>query len=596
MRWPLRTEFEIARQAVRILEHRERRILFLLIPPTLLVALLEVLGVASLAPFIALLSEPERFMKHRVLRWTWTTFGFTSLNDLFFCIGLGILVLLLVSNATAATTMWAMLRFAWMRNASLSTRLLRGYLYRPYAFFLERTVADLMKSVADVQFICLDVLWHMMALVARLFAIILISGTLFFIEPVLAGGAVAVFGGIYGGLFAVSRRRAARAGRTRLEADKRRHKLAMESLQGSREIKLYRLEDAVLHRYWRAAVEASRSASNHALLNLVPRYALETVAFGGVLVMMLYLLKTRHGLGGALPILGIYAFATMRLLPALQAVFVGFNSLRYNSTVVATVSKEFAAAPAAAQSGSEDPLTFEREVTLKDISFAYARAAKPALKDISVTLKRSDWVGFVGPTGSGKSTLVDVMLGLLEPTSGTLAVDGVPLTPSKHRAWQARTAYVPQQIFLVSDTVEANICFGIPPEQIDRQRLERAARIAQIYDFITRELPDGFKTWVGDRGIRLSGGQRQRIGIARALYREPRFLVLDEATSALDGATESAFFEALHAELKDVTVVSITHRLSTTRNFDRVYRLESGEIIDEVAPEALVEAAPAFTQ
>jgi ABC-type multidrug transport system fused ATPase/permease subunit len=593
MRWPLQTEIRLARTAFGLLEPGERRRVFLLVPPTLLVALLEVAGVASLAPFIALLAEPERFMKHRVLRWVYTTLGFRSFDSLFFAVGVGILILLIISNVTAATTTWAMFRFSWLRSASMSTRLLRGYLHRPYPFFLERNAADLLrKSLTDVQSVALDVMLQLMALVARLFVILLIGGALFVIEPVLAAGAVVVFGGMYGALFTLSRRWATKLGKTRMEADARRFKVALEGLHGAKEIKLYRLEDSLAERYRKASVEAAKSASNNIVLSQVPRYALETLAFGGVLILMLYLLKTRGRLTGALPILGLYAFASMRLLPALQAVFTALNSLRFHSTVVGVLEKEFASIRTnKKEPATPPPLAFDQKLELDEVTFSYANTEKPVLSNVSVSLKPGEWVGFVGPTGSGKSTLVDIMLGLLEPTTGRVLIDGVPLTPDLHRSWQARTAYVPQLIFLVADTVEANICFGIPPEKIDRGRMEMAARIAQIHDFIVSDLPNGYQTQVGDRGVRISGGQRQRVGIARALYRSPRFLVLDEATSALDSATEAAFFQTLRAELHDVTVVSITHRLTTTKSFDRVYQLEGGVIVAETRPDALIERA-----
>lgn len=595
MRWPLQTELRIAREALGMLEPRERRQVLLLVPPTLVVALLEVLGVASLAPFIALLAEPQRFMKHRLLRWAYTTFSFSSVEALFFFVGLGILVLLVASNLTSALTTWAMYRYAWMRNASLSTRLLRGYLSRPYAFFLERNAADLLrKSLSDAQAVAVDIMLQMMQLIARFFVILLIGGALFFIEPVLAAGAVVVFGGMYGTLFFASRKWATRMGKVRVEADTRRFRLAIEGLHGAKEIKLYRLEESIAGRFNKAAVEASRAAAGHSVLAQIPRYALETVAFGGVLIMMLYLLRTRQGLGGALPLLGLYAFASMRLLPALQGVFTAMNSLRYNSTVVSVLTKEFRGMPPMRKDGDDAAnVTFERSVELDDVSFSYATSPRPVLEKVSLRIDRGEWVGFVGPTGSGKSTLVDIMLCFFEPTSGAFKIDGVPVTRDMHRAWQAQTAYVPQQIFLVADTVEANICFGIPPEKIDRARLEKAARIAQIHDFIVKEMPSGYQSTVGDRGMRLSGGQRQRMGIARALYRSPRFLVLDEATSALDGATEAAFFEALREELHDVTVVSITHRLTTTRSFNRVYRLEAGVIVGQVVPGTLVDSPEA---
>jgi ATP-binding cassette, subfamily B, bacterial PglK len=592
-RWPLKTEFQIARGALRLLEPRERRRLLLLVPPTLLVALLDVAGIASLAPFIALLAEPERFMKHRILRWVYAVLSFKSIDSLFFAVGLGVLLLLVLSNVTAAVTTWAMYRFSWMRSATMSTRLLRGYLFRPYTFFLERNAADLLrKSLSDVQSVAMDVMLHLMSLIARLFVICLIAGALFFIEPVLACGAILVFGGTYGSLFMLTRRWAKRLGRARIEADAQRFKIAIEGLQGAKEIKLYRLEDSVADRFRKASVSVAKAAARHITLTQIPRYALETLAFGGVLIMMLYLLRTRGRLTGALPLLGLYAFASMRLLPALQAVFAALNSLRFHSTVVGVLQKEFTTigtpAPPRAPQASLD---FNSDIRLEDIGFSYPNTERPVLEHVSLSLKCGEWIGFVGPTGSGKSTLADIMLGLLEPTSGAMKVDGVPITPELCRAWQTRCAYVPQQIFLVADTVEANICFGIPPHEIDHARLEWAARVAQIHDFVAKELPGGYKSTVGDRGVRLSGGQRQRVGIARALYRSPRFLVLDEATSALDGETEAAFFQTLRTELKNVTVVSITHRLTTTKSFDRVYRIESGVITATTRPDALVEPA-----
>ena len=504
--------------------------------------------------------------------------------------GLSILALLVISNAAGALNAWAMLRFAWMRDASLSMRLLRSYLYRPYPFFLERNVTDLMrKSLLDVHYVSVDVMWHLMSLVSRSFVIVLISAALFSIEPMLACGAVFVFGGVYGGLFMFSRRWSTKSGRVHMTANTQRFVIANDALQGAKEVKLYRLEEPVLKRFFNASVEASAAASNQHLLAQLPRYALETVAFGAMLVMTLYLLRTRHSLQGALPLLGLYIFAAMRLLPALQAVFGAFNTIRYHSHVVEVVAKEFEGEELpGAPDGPAGEATFENALRLDDVGFSYAGSPRPVLSRVALTIRRGEWVSFVGPTGSGKSTLVDLMLGLLEPTEGTISLDGVPLTRERHRAWQAQTAYVPQQIFLMDDTVAANICFGVARDDIDRARLERVARIAQIHDFVTTELANGYDTVVGDRGIRLSGGQRQRIGVARALYRWPRFLVLDEATSALDSATEHAFFEALRAELGQCTVISITHRIATTKNFERVYRLENGALMgDELAPGAL---------
>jgi ABC-type multidrug transport system fused ATPase/permease subunit len=214
------------------------------------------------------------------------------------------------------------------------------------------------------------------------------------------------------------------------------------------------------------------------------------------------------------------------------------------------------------------------------LSFRYERAERETLHNISLTIGASEWVALVGSTGSGKTTLADLILGLLTPTDGEVLVDGTPLSGEVVRTWQRAVGYVPQNIFLVDDTVERNICFGVPEDQLDRSALERAARIAQLHDFVVSELPQSYGTVIGERGVRLSGGQRQRIGIARALYRAPRLLVLDEATSALDSVTEGAFFDALRKDLRETTVISIAHRLSTTRDFDRIYVMKVGRVVD----------------
>jgi ABC-type multidrug transport system fused ATPase/permease subunit len=406
-----------------------------------------------------------------------------------------------------------------------------------------------------------------------------VGGTLLFIDPLLACIAVPVFAGTYGFIFVLSRRVAARAGARRLAADTARFRIAGESLAGAKEIKLYRLERVVASRFKRAAVEASRNMSSYLILAQIPRYALESVAFGGVLIMVLYLLKSGRHLDGALPVIGLYAFASVRLLPAFQSIFASLNALRFNAGSVGALRKEVDGEAPPTDDKTTVTTPFDRRIELDDVSFSYATSVRPVLEKVSFTIDRGDWIAVVGPTGSGKSTLVDILLGLLQPTSGRVVIDGAELGPERHRAWQAQTAYVPQQIFLVDDTVEANICFGVAADKVDKARMERAARVAQIHDFVVNEMPAGYQTMVGDRGIRVSGGQRQRIGIARALYRDPVLLVLDEATSALDGGTEAIFFEALRKEHEKCTVVSITHRATTTRSFDRVHRLESGVLV-----------------
>jgi ABC-type multidrug transport system fused ATPase/permease subunit len=245
-------------------------------------------------------------------------------------------------------------------------------------------------------------------------------------------------------------------------------------------------------------------------------------------------------------------------------------------------------APQPVQAPAAAPLPLARAITLEGITYAYPKAPRAAVQGLALEIPAFTTVGLVGATGSGKTTTVDIILGLLEPQAGQLRVDGAPITAENRRAWQRSLGYVPQQIFLADDTVAANIAFGIPKNQIDREAVERAARIANLHDFVTLEMPQGYSTVVGERGIRLSGGQRQRIGIARALYHRPQVLILDEATSALDNLTEQAVMEAVHALGHEITIILIAHRLSTVRDCDHIYLLEKGQLTAQGTYDELV--------
>ncbi len=584
------------RQVLAILTFEERRQLGMLTPLVVMTALLETAGVASIVPFLALLSDPLVVTTNPAARFIYKSLGFGSTQQFFFAVGVGVLLLLTVGNTVSAVTNWLLLRFSWMRGHTLSSRLLRGYLRQPYEYFLSHNSADLGKNIlAEVQSVVTGVIVQAVQLVARLVVVVLVSLSLFLIDPFMALGIITVFGGVYGGIYFGVRRHVTLTGRERTVVNQQRFKVAAESLAGVKELKLYGLEDVVVDQFQRPSKRFAELQASNAIVGQSPRYALETIAFGGVLIMVLHLLHSGRSLDQVLPVVGLYAFAAYRMLPGLQIIFAGVNALRFNLGALEILHRDLVSKEAGTPTPEPVAVPFARALALDGIGFTYAGVEVPTLRDVSLTIHPGEWVAFVGPTGAGKSTLIDLLLGLLEPTHGRMSADGMPLVDEAHRrGWQRHTAYVPQQIFLVDDTVAANICFGVAAANVDRERMMQAARVAQIAEFIETEMPDGYQTAIGERGVRLSGGQRQRLGIARALYRRPSLLVLDEATSALDNNTEARFFAALRAELANVAVVSIAHRLSTTRDFHRIFVLERGRIVDEGTFNDLQERSPHF--
>lgn len=588
----------VLRNVLSLLSPLERRQLLLMTPAVVFMALLETAGVASIVPFLALLSDPNALERNPRLQFFYDQGGFESPQSFFFVVGLGVLLLVTIGNGVSATTTWALQRFSWMGNHTLSLRMLEGYLRRPYDYFLRHNTAELGKNIlSEVQSVVAEVLVQGVLLTSRLSVVLLVTATLFLLDPVMAAGVALGFGGVYSALYLYSRRAAAIRGQIRVAANQQRFKLAAEALSGIKEVKLYGLEPAVLAQYEGPSRKFATMQAANAVVSNIPKFAIETIAFGGVLAMVLYFLRDGRDLTSLMPVLGLYAFAAYRLLPGLQVIFAGVNSIRFNLGAVEVLRRdleEAEMAPPLKPDPAAEDLPFREALDLDRVTFSYAEAPRAALCDVSLKVGPGEWVALVGPTGSGKSTLVDLLLGLIQPTGGTVSIDGRALSVENSRSWQRHTSYVPQQIFLIDDTVAHNICFGVPRAEIDVARLRWAARVAQIAEFVEGEMPQKYDTPIGERGVRLSGGQRQRIGVARALYRQPRFLVLDEATSALDNATEAAFFLALRRELSEVAVVSIAHRLTTTASFDRIYVVERGRISDVGTYEELSARSPHF--
>ena len=575
---------------------RERRDACFLVVLILVMAVLDVIGVASVMPFMAVLANPDAVETNKYLSAAYARFSFANKEQFLFFLGLMVFVALVASIVFKALTTWALLRYTHMREYSLGIRLVAGYLRQPYEWFLSRHSADLSKSVlSEVQEVVNGALIPLMQLLAQGAVVIALLMLLILADPLLALYIGVGLGVGYGGLYMLLRRRLTRLGKEREEANRSRFEILSEAFGGIKELKLAGLEEVLIRRYTQPAKQCAKSITAAQLAKQLPRYALEIIAFGGMLLVVLYLMRTRGSFEGALPLIALYAFGSYRLMPALQQVYAHMATLRFAEPALNNLYADLVQI-APAQSGESilAPLSVEKSIALREVTYAYPNSQVAAVHNLSLEIPARATVGLVGSTGSGKTTTVDIILGLLLPYSGRLEIDGVPIGPDNLRAWQRNLGYVPQHIYLAADTVAGNIAFGVPREEIDLSAVERAARIANLHDFVVNDMPQGYNTQVGERGVCLSGGQRQRVGIARALYHKPQVLVLDEATSALDNLTEQSVMDAVHNLSHEVTIIIIAHRLSTVRECDCIYILEKGGLVGEGTYDELVRDNPQF--
>jgi len=571
---------------------RERRRLALVFIAVLGTAAVEVGGIASIMPFLSMVTNPEMIHENKYLSWAYNFFGFQSNNRFLVFSGGLVLIIITISNTFAAITMWGVARFTWMRNHALSKRLLKKYLHSPYSYFLDKNTSDMGKNTLDeVRQVILGVLRPGLNTVAKGIIALAIFALLLFTNPWLALLITVVLGGTYGVIYALVRKKLKQIGERRYAANEERFKAVNEAFGGIKLLKLLGMEDTFLERYADASLEYSNHQATRSIINRVPRYLIEIIAFGGLLVIILFLLLRGEGLQQVLPLTGLYAFAGYRLKPQIQRVFQGFTRLRYNAPALKSLYKDLEPETGSKTSGKMNkdfgrrtsdlgPLPFRDSLKLESITYTYPNAQQPVIQDLDLEIEAHTSVAFAGETGAGKTTIADIILGLLRPDEGEMLVDGTEVTDQNLHRWQANLGYVPQEIYLQDATVADNIAFGVDSEDIDQNKVVQAAKMANIHEFVADEMPKGYDTMVGERGVRLSGGQAQRVGIARALYHDPEVLVLDEATSDLDNVTERKVHEAIENVAKAKTLIVIAHRLSTIEDSDQIYFLDQGKIVD----------------
>ncbi len=593
---------DIVKTFFSLLTSRERRNLYLIFCAVLVMAGLEVVSVASIMPFLQVAADPESVRESLYLRWIYETIGFTDTDTFLIALGIGAFIALVMSNAFIVLTTWALFRYIWGRNHSLSRRLLESYLHRPYEYFLTHNSSKLGKNILEeVKEVTNEMLMPALQGGAKAIVAVAIVGFLVFINPTVALMVTVVLGVAYVGMYYAVRDRLNQKGEQRVEANTQRYQSVSEAFGGIKEVKLRGKEDNFLDRFDDPSKRYARVQSHYQVIKRVPRYFLEAVAFGGIILIAVYLIAFQENLQQVIPILGLYAFAGYRLMPALQKAFRGLAGSRFNAAALNDLHYDLKSTRGNSKNNKVNK-TFDstEEVQVSDgiymdnVSFTYPGASEPSVKNVSLKISANSTVGFVGQTGSGKTTTVDIIIGLLRPEKGSVCLDGVKMSGQNLREWKNSIGYVPQQIHLSDDTIARNIAFGEDDESIDMESVRSAAKRAQIFDFVEEDLPRQWDTMVGERGVKLSGGQRQRIGIARALYHRPSVLVFDEATSALDQATEARVMDAIYKLEDEHTILMIAHRISTVKRADKIFVMERGEKVNEGGYDELTKNSKEF--
>ena len=539
-----------------------------------IMALLQTAGVLSIAPFLAVLARPNVIEENPWVNAIYRDLQFSDPAALIYVLGLLTLMVVVVSSVFKAVTLHVVSRFVQMQRKSLGVRLLSNYLRQPYDFFLSRNPSELTKNVlSEVDQLVFDLLQPLAIVIAQGAVALAMVVLILVYDPSMAVWIVAVVGALYGTIYLFVRKRLTQVGAERQAADARRYKSCHEVVSGIKDVKIAHASQAYLRSFASASHDfARRSAATETLVQS-PLYIVEAVGFAGLIAIALLSLWRSGDVSEVLPTMGLYGFAAYRLLPAMQTIYSGLTRLKYSGPILHNIHRDLCM-PVNDQAEGCAQIVPRHEIRLQGVSYAYPASKEVLVLDrLELVFAANTITGISGRSGSGKSTVMDLLLGLLSPQAGEVLVDGMVIDKTNVKAWQKSIGYVPQQIYLADISVAENIAFGVPKEQIDMGRVERAARAAHIHDFIVSDLADGYASLVGDRGIRLSGGQRQRIGIARALYRDPPVLCMDEATSALDGATEQAVNDAIRSLSGNKTVVVIAHRQSTLDACDRIVEI-----------------------
>ena len=593
---------EFLRKVVAIALPYGRVKLALVLASMFIVAILQLGGVASIVPFLSVAADPDAFAQSQFGRLLSSLFNLSDPKNLVYVTGALSIVSLVIASIAMIINQLVVSRYVGGLGHWLRMRLLNKYYSQPYSYFVSRNSAILTKKAnLDVYMFTTFLLSPLCDFLARFFTTIVILAGLLVLEPAATLGCAIFFACFYLLFMRFTRRRVSEINQVSKEASQSLNRFVQQFIIGMRDIKL---RDAGMYFIRRIEDISSRQVEanvSSAWIAGLPRNLIEPVAFSATIIWAMLALRAGR-LAEVLPTLGVMAMAGYRLLPNLQMLYNNLHLVatnRFSLDEVAeeldVITPEYRKLPAGllATNAEGKRQLFSDSIELRDVVFRYAGAERPTLQGVNLRIRRGESIGFVGQTGSGKSTLINLLLGLYDPTSGQILADGKPLPHPIPPEWYTRIGYVPQEIFMIDDSLLHNIALGIPDDEIDPERVKRAINSAQLREVIDK-LPDGLETQCGERGLMLSGGQRQRVGLARALYFDPEMLILDEGTSALDNETEAKFMKAVESLQGQITIILIAHRLSTVRGCNAIHVLINGKVSESGSYEQLMQSKSEF--
>jgi len=585
--------FDLIKDIFSLLTPSQRKRFFYLQFLVLIMSVMEIFGVASIIPFMALVGDMNQLQQDTILAEVYTASGIESESKFIFLLGLGVLVMLFISSVLSMYTIWRLLMFANGVGMEIADRLYSHYLQQDWLFHASGSSAKLTKKIStEIQRFIAGILMPLMHMNAKIVFSVLLSLSIFMYDTKVAFIGLSVFAAAYFSIFKLVRTRLYKNGLTLSEVVEKRFRLMNEGFGGIKDILLLGRDSNLIKNFHETGLKFAYSNGINATLAQIPRYLMELVAFGSMILLILYLLSNHNAnLGLILPILSVYAIASVKLLPAFQHIYTSMAMIRGNIAAFESIKDDLIDSISATKvsfASEKNRLIPSESILLQDISFKYPEKNELAINKLSLSIKANSFVGIVGPSGSGKSTLIDILLGLVQPQEGLIKVDNIAINDETCRMWQNSIGFVAQNIFLSEGTIAENIAFGLPPEQIDLIQVENALKLANLSEFV-KNLKHGIHSKVGERGVQISGGQRQRIGIARALYNGAEVLIFDEATSSLDGVTEKMIMQAIHDFSGKKTIILIAHRLKTIEQCDNIYFIDQGQIMDSGTYKELIE-------